>query len=527
MAVEEDHLVDSAVAVVVVMPAHNMAHSTTPATPTLTMKAKHMVVEAVTSTMQCATTTLTFTPTLPLPDHVHAAVLPLAPLPAPICDMQCFLSTDQDGFHGYAGGYLVDSAATTSVCNDLSHYVTYCPLAPDRTDSVATGGGCLFAAGYGTVIVQDDIGHPLKLIDVMHVPDSPVCIMSVPKINAEGGTVKLNTAACTIDMPGGNTYVTTKTFKGIFLMHHFVAVAHVVNASITNNTPVTLETWHKRLGHVGYDTIVRMAKTQCVNGLNIVKSSMTGAKDCLGCIQGKFVRSPFPPDNKTELKPLSHLYCDASGPYPKSIDGHKYFISVRDKYTGYTITTTSSTKAGADFVKQAIEYLEKNSGHTVTHIRTDQGKEFLNEKLITYLNSKGIIYQTTAIDSSSSNGPAERTNRTVFDRLRATLADANQPRLLWNYIVNHVVHAMNMIPAVGMDKSPHEMLFGKVPDVSHLRAFGAECVVWTPSSRQLDKLQPRGDLGYMAGYVPESTTMYKVRPGGTVCVCALEWHLTA
>jgi hypothetical protein len=34
-------------------------------------------------------------------------------------------------------------------------------------------------------------------------------------------------------------------------------------------------------------------------------------------------------------------------------------------------------------------------------------------------------------------------------------------------------------------------------------------------------------LGYMAGYVPESTTMYKVRPGGTVCVCALEWHLTA
>ena len=107
------------------------------------------------------------------------------------------------------------------------------------------------------------------------------------------------------------------------------------------------------------------------------------------------------------------------------------------------------------------------------------------------------------------------------------MADANQPRLLWNFIVNHVVHAMNMIPAVGMDKSPHELLLGKVPDVSHLRAFGAECVIWTPSSRQLDKLQPRGDLGYMAGYVPESTTMYKVRPGGTVCVCALEWHLTA
>jgi hypothetical protein len=92
-------------------------------------------------------------------------------------------------------------------------------------------------------------------------------------------------------------------------------------------------------------------------------------------------------------------------------------------------------------------------------------------------------------------GVAERVNRTIMDRVRSTLVATNQPRLLWAHIAGHVVHAMNLIPSAGNDLSPHQLLFDKIPDVGHLRAFGAECICWTPSSRQHDKLQPRGDVG--------------------------------
>ena len=87
MAVEEGHLVDSVVAVVA-MPAHNMALSTTPATSTLTMKAKHMVVEAVTSTTQCATTL-----TLPLITCTLLSCLwLLCPPPSATCSVSCPLT---------------------------------------------------------------------------------------------------------------------------------------------------------------------------------------------------------------------------------------------------------------------------------------------------------------------------------------------------------------------------------------------------------------------------------------------------
>ena len=112
-----------------------------------------------------------------------------------------------------------------------------------------------------------------------------------------------------------------------------------------------------------------------------------------------------------------------------------------------------------------------------------------------------------------------------MDRVRSTLVATNQTRLLWAHIAGHVVHAMNLIPSAGNDLSPHQLLFDKIPDVGHLRAFGAECICWTPSSRQHDKLQPRGDVGYMAGYVNESQNMYKVSHQSVVAdVCAV-WVL--
>ena len=156
-----------------------------------------------------------------------------------------------------------------------------------------------------------------------------------------------------------------------------------------------------------------MIRTKCVSGLNVVRSSLSSAKQCLDCMRGKFSRSPFPPDH-TQVQPLSHLHIDASGPYPSSIDGDRYFLTCRDKATGYTLITTSPNKSGSKFVQECIEFLERQSPYTVKHIRTDQGREFLNESLESYLKNKGIFHQVTAIDSSTTNGVAERVNRTLW-----------------------------------------------------------------------------------------------------------------
>ena len=98
-----------------------------------------------------------------------------------------------------------------------------------------------------------------------------------------------------------------------------------------------------------------------------------------------------------------------------------------------------------------------------------------------------------------------------MDRVRATLIDSNQPRLLWPWIVTHVVTAMNFIPyAARPNTTPHQDMFTIKPDISFLRPFGCKVVAHIPSQSQPDKLSARGAEGRLVGYVPGSTSMYQV-----------------
>nr|GFC29452.1 integrase, catalytic region, zinc finger, CCHC-type, peptidase aspartic, catalytic [Tanacetum cinerariifolium] len=51
------------------------------------------------------------------------------------------------------------------------------------------------------------------------------------------------------------------------------------------------------------------------------------------------------------------------------------------------------------------------------------------------------------------------------------------------------------------DKTPYELLHGKLPDLSFLYVFGALCYP-TNDSENLGKLQPKADIGIFVGYAP-------------------------
>jgi hypothetical protein len=55
-------------------------------------------------------------------------------------------------------------------------------LRMQRTSRVATGAGPLKVSGYGTVKVYDNHHFALELHNVMHVPECPANILSIPKV---------------------------------------------------------------------------------------------------------------------------------------------------------------------------------------------------------------------------------------------------------------------------------------------------------------------------------------------------------
>ena len=140
-----------------------------------------------------------------------------------------------------------------------------------------TGAGPLRVEGYGTCIVLDPLTNEhFPLNNVMFVPSCPVNIYSTTQLNQEGGTFTTTNTHARITDLSGRTLTTQKHFRGIYLLKGEYP-DHSAFATLDNS----LETWHRRLGHVGYNALNRMRTLKCVNGL--IMEGESYPPECIAC----------------------------------------------------------------------------------------------------------------------------------------------------------------------------------------------------------------------------------------------------
>ena len=67
-------------------------------------------------------------------------------------------------------------------------------------------------------------------------------------------------------------------------------------------------------------------------------------------------------------------------------------------------------------------------------------------------------------------------------------------------MVQYAVHVYNQTPVKHLDwRTPYKVIYGKEPDVSHLRVFGSGAYVLIPEERRVNKLSPRSELMTFSG----------------------------
>ena len=132
-------------------------------------------------------------------------------------------------------------------------------------------------------------------------------------------------------------------------------------------------------------------------------------------------------------------------------------------------------------------------------IRTDNGSEYVNAELAQYLRSKGIVHQTTVPYNPEQKGAAERLNRTLMERARATINDAGLPKELWAEAVNTANYIRCRSPTAKRLRTPWELFYNQKPDVSQMRTFGATAYSHVPKEKR-QKLDNRSIRGVMVGY---------------------------
>jgi hypothetical protein len=114
--------------------------------------------------------------------------------------------------------------------------------------------------------------------------------------------------------------------------------------------------------------------------------------------------------------------------------------------------------------------------------------------------SKGIIHQTSCVESPEQNGRVERKHQHLLNVGRSLLFQAKIPKMFWSYAVQHATFLINRIPTPALQhKSPYEMLYNELPDLENLKVFGSLTYASTLQAHRT-KLEPRSRTCIFLGY---------------------------
>lgn len=142
--------------------------------------------------------------------------------------------------------------------------------------------------------------------------------------------------------------------------------------------------------------------------------------------------------------------------YADQNNGYCWLLNVIDTYTKY-LWSFKLTNKTADSVKQSLEFLFDNFG-VPRSIQSDNGKEFRNQALHTFLESLNINVIHGRPRNPKSQGQVERVNQTIKRWLAKKLHGTNGQR--WINFHRDVVYAYNRTIHRATNKSPFVLFFG-------------------------------------------------------------------
>ena len=242
--------------------------------------------------------------------------------------------------------------------------------------------------------------------------------------------------------------------------------------TFTSSTISDTELWHYKLGHLSHNRLRMLSK-------QFPFITYSSDMPCDICQFAKQKRLPFVPSTNRAISVFEILHLDLWGPFgTPSIHGHRFFLTIVDDYSRYCWTIMLKSKLEVNVqVQNFVTFAENQFAAKIKIIRTDNGTEFsLNQ----FFNSKGIIHQTSCIETPQQNGRVERKHQHLLNVARALLFQSKLPKLFWSYAVLHATFLINRIPTPLLkDQSPHELLFSSKPDLLILKPFGCLCYAST------------------------------------------------
>ena len=389
--------------------------------------------------------------------------------------------------------WILDSGATDHVTCSLNNLHSYEPINPV---TVKLPNGHHVQATHSGIVY---LSKTITLFNVLYIPTFTFNLISIYKlVSSTDCALIFSSTSCMLQ--DTNTRMRIGIVEERHGLYHLIPDQNdkVVYSAIVhpkcNIIPVDL--WHFRMGHLSTERL------QCMKPYYpILKHDRNFV--CNTCHYAKHKKLPFSSSISHALHNFDLLHMDIWGPCSKiSMHGHKYFLTIIDDHSRFTWVHLMHSKAETrDIIINFITSIETQYNQKVKIIRSDNGSEFI---MTNFYASKGIVHQTSCIETPEQNGIVERKHQHLINVTRALLFQANMPSSFWNYALLHAAYLINCIPTPFLHNiSPYETLHGHIPNISHLRIFGCLCYAGTIKANR-KKLEPRAHPCIFIGFKPNT-----------------------
>jgi hypothetical protein len=412
-------------------------------------------------------------------------------------------------YFGAPENWLMDSGATDHMTPFGSDFtsVSYVKFVESRTVVLGDGSTRLKIIGKGTVErwveTAPHVYRQLILQDVLHVDGIKRRFLSMGRFDDKGFSIVLSNSRLKISK---KNFAFSGTKAGPLYTCILYADKPLGAHSLNSVEALPIKVWHDRMGHLNWDSIklIRSDNPPLI-GIKL-DASDPPHETCHGCVAGKAKRRMFKSAGSRRTRstyPIERIHADLAGPMEvDSIGGHRYICVFTCDSTSYAwVYLLKSKDKTLHTFKRFVKMIETLTGNKIKFFRSDRGGEFMSGEFTEFLEEQGITRETTAPGTPQQNGVAERMNQTLIGGARALLHHSGMSKGFWAEAMGVAAHVINRAPRKGLRwRTPHELLYGRVPDVSYIRVFGCRAWVFNDKGKKWDpKSTPMIFVGYEPG----------------------------
>lgn len=400
-------------------------------------------------------------------------------------------NSDNSDFAVNADSWLLDSGASHHMTSNREWFATY----REEKRNVKIAKGSIAASGIGSINIKYYDGENWNdgyLKDVLYVPQIETNLFSQNRALDQGLLVEADSQLVKFkNISNKKTILIGKRNGNLTVV---LIKALQAKANVAKNIPL-LKDWHEKLAHQNVEYVRKYLRS---NDIPFIDENF----ECEACMYGKQHRESFTSRKVVSKHCGDIVHADLCGPIEvPSIGGSRYFLLLKDDYSHFRFVYFLKQKTEVYEKVKAFLQLSKNAyGYNIKVFRSDNGTEFVNNRMKALFESEGIRHQRTVPYTPEQNGSAEREMRTIMEAARTMLYSKNMELKFWAEAVNAAAFVINRTGTSTIEgKSPYELWCEQKPHIKEFQPFGCDVFAHIPKEKR-HKLDPKSTKCIFVGY---------------------------